>query len=324
MFMFSLSFGVAFIWLCTDLVNPAVWKARRLDYQLDRESWETQRQQWIQDKKSHLGEVSQWDEERRVFRKEHAQLLLERHLREQERLDWAAKKDIYETERREVEQEKEHIRLERSNHEQELKQWDEERKSYESGKAKLEREIAKERESRNAEREEWERERRQHEDDKAPPGAFWEERVKSASCHSYGRREYSAKLSNIPAGWTPMRACLATPVDFYGVMVRRPDRCEYTGVLGRDVIGHWLIDFGEAECKPWHSDWQDTGCTNEGSGMRRMEAWVRDLRGEDDWEVMCATTPATIGHVHYGRPTHCSSRPIGRMVAMWDLEDPTC
>jgi len=308
----------------TDLVNPSVWKSRRMDYQLDRNSWERQRKQWVQDNRHHLEEVAQWDEDRRAFNKERAQVVLERHALDKELLEWAEKRKRYEIESRELEQEKEHMRVERSNYQQELEQWKDERKRKEIEKDNLERQIAEDRRLRNVEREEWEREQRQHEDDRIPPGAFWEERIRSPTCHSYGKREYSAQLSNIPSGWTPMQACLATPVEFHDVTIRRPERCEYTGFLGRTIIGHWLIDFDEAECRPWLGSWQDTGCTNEGSGMRRLEAQVMDLRSEDDWEVMCATTPATIGHVDYVRPTHCSSRFWGRKVAMWDLEDPTC
>jgi len=51
----------------------------------------------------------------------------------------------------------------------------------------------------------------------------------------------------------------------------------------------------------------DKGCTNAGSGTRRIEAWVVGIndRPEQDWRLLCDSTPFTWNHVTYNCPTHC-------------------
>ena len=88
------------------------------------------------------------------------------------------------------------------------------------------------------------------------------------------------------------------------------------------------------------------GCTNPGSGIRRIEATVMGAhgKGQQDWHVLCETMPLTWNHVTYDRPTHCDERVSiscyssfalqsihcagiqenWRRVAMWDIPDDSC
>lgn len=52
------------------------------------------------------------------------------------------------------------------------------------------------------------------------------------------------------------------------------------------------------------------GCTNPGSGARRIEASVVGInsKGQQDWRVLCESTPMTWDHITYGTPTHCTER----------------
>lgn len=54
--------------------------------------------------------------------------------------------------------------------------------------------------------------------------------------------------------------------------------------------------------------WQ--GCMNQGSGTRRIEAQIVAIppRKEQDWHLLCETTPMTWNHITYKGPTRCESR----------------
>jgi len=170
------------------------------------------------------------------------------------------------------------------------------------------------------EREKWEKAR----EDRAPQGAFWELVQPKLDCLSYGKREYWGILRNIPEGWTELDACMNMPVEIKGVSVRRPDRC--LSARGSPVRAFWTVDWDQPDCKPWHQDFYDKGCTNKGSGIRRLEAWVVGIneKGDQDWRLLCESTPMTWNHVTYNTPTHCDPRFPGKKVAMWDLIDGSC
>ena len=54
--------------------------------------------------------------------------------------------------------------------------------------------------------------------------------------------------------------------------------------------------------------WQ--GCTNFGPGTRRIEAQVVGIlnRKEQDWRLLCGSTPMTWNHTTFDAPTHCDKR----------------
>jgi len=131
--------------------------------------------------------------------------------------------------------------LERSRFEQERELMEDERQLLEQEKQEL-----------RSERERWEKAR----EDRVPQGAFWDALWESVECLAYGKREYWGILQNIPGDWTAMDACMNTPAEIKGVPVRRPDRCGY--VEGSPHIhGYWMVDWDQADCKPWYRDFHD-------------------------------------------------------------------
>jgi len=179
-----------------------------------------------------------------------------------------------------------------------------------------------EREKMRRDRELWEKVL----DDRVPEDAFWEAVWPAWDCRAYGKREYWGILQNIPEGWSAIDACMNMPVEINGVTVRRPYRCAF--VDGSPHIhGYWMVDWDQTDCKPWHENFHDAGCTNYGSGTRRIEAQVVGIIGrkEQDWRLMCESTPLTRDQVTYTSPTHCEERGLWKVkVAMWDIPDESC
>ena len=52
------------------------------------------------------------------------------------------------------------------------------------------------------------------------------------------------------------------------------------------------------------------GCLYPGSRTRRIEAWLVDIndKPEQDWRLLCESTPFTWNRVTYSSPTHCEAR----------------
>jgi len=123
-----------------------------------------------------------------------------------------------------------------------------------------------------------------------------------------------------------MDACMNMPVKIKGVTVRRPDRCAYVGNSPRRIHGFWTVDWDQPDCKPWHQDITDKGCTYPGSGIRRIEAWVVGIndKPEQDWRVLCETTPFTWDHITYSSPSHCEAGWFGKKFAILDISDDSC
>jgi len=162
-------------------------------------------------------------------------------------------------------------------------------------------------------------------DDRVPLGAYWEDIWPAYDCRAYGKREYWGVLLGVPEGWSAMDACMNTPAEVKGVTIRRPDRCAF--VIGSPAIhGYWMVDWDQVGCRPWHKDIRDTGCTNRRSGLTRIEAKVEGIinRKEQDWQVMCESTPFTWDGVNYTSPVHCEERSFGTKVAMWDVPAESC
>jgi len=194
--------------------------------------------------------------------------------------------------------------------------------------------LVEERERSEQEREKsgWEREkmRRDRElwekalEDRVPLGAFWDVIWPALDCRAYGKREYWAMLHNVPEGWSDVDACMSMPAEIKGVTFRRPDRCAF--VKGSPYIrGYWMVDWDQPDCQPWYHNCHDVGCTSYKSGARRIEGELKGInnRKEQDWWLLCSTTPLVWDLVTYNSPTHCEERG-GRKFAMWDIPDNSC
>jgi len=184
------------------------------------------------------------------------------------------------------------------------------------------------REESERQREELKRERKFWEkvpEDRVPQGAFWEVVQPAWDCRAYGKREYWGTLRNIPEGWSAIEACMNMPVEIRGVTVRRPYKCKFVD-YSPYVRGYWMVDWDQTDCKPWYHDFRTTGCTSYRSGSRKIEAEIVGIirRKEQDWRLMCESTPLVWNNINYTSPTHCEERSQGRKFAMWDVPDESC
>ena len=98
--------------------------------------------------------------------------------------------------------------------------------------------------------------------------------------------------------------------------------------LRTSIHGYWMVDWDQPDCKPWHEEFHDAvslrflpfvryglahtsqGCTSYRSGKRRIEAHLVGInnRKEQDWWLLCSTTPLVWNRITYTSPTHCESR----------------
>jgi len=185
-----------------------------------------------------------------------------------------------------------------------------------------------------AEREKWgvEKQNMRHDrelwgkvpEDRDPPATNWIYTKPSRACRAYGKREYWGAITRIPKGWDAVDACMNTPARIKGVDIK-PYRCAFV----RDspyIHGYWVVDWGQDDCKPKHKDIHDTGCTNHRSGLNRIEAQVVGIidSEEQDWRLMCESTPFTWDSVKYTSPTRCEERDLGVKVAVWDVPAESC
>ncbi|KAF9502219.1 hypothetical protein BDN71DRAFT_1459507 [Pleurotus eryngii] len=178
------------------------------------------------------------------------------------------------------------------------------------------------------ERDEWEKERQRRAEEKERKEAIQRSNVKFETpiprdaCSSYGTREYSARLLNVPEKFDAMELCAETEVSIHGVM-KQPSYCKDNGKWG-GVYGHWVVDFQEAACAPYFSKFENKGCSTAGSGLRTYHSRLENLRPSDDWKDMCSTTPADFLGNHFDSPTHCVDWSPHGIWGIWDVSDANC
>ncbi|KAF8897757.1 hypothetical protein BD779DRAFT_399832 [Infundibulicybe gibba] len=150
----------------------------------------------------------------------------------------------------------------------------------------------------------------------------WDQPVGRSQCLAYGSREYTARLWNIPTGYSWMKACENTTVEINGITFSKPDFCEDKGIWG--VYGHWIIHTGEMTCQPYWGSFLDEGCVVEGSHLHRVRSRLWNIESGNDWMKMCSTTPATLHDQHFTRPTYCEDQGILGIYGIWDYKDYGC
>ncbi|KAI0638545.1 hypothetical protein C8Q77DRAFT_1091643 [Trametes polyzona] len=256
--------------------------------------------------------------------------------------------------RREWAREKEAHRLdlgqwarERKEHVAELRVWGREREIQLADQEQLRRAFEREREGWQAERDEEERNRqvardafegevegwrKQREDEerhrlevvRRSQGVYWTEPHGESNCHTFGTRAYHAYLKDIPADVNWLEVCdNMPPVVIHGREMSKPFKCERNG--NDDVVGVWYVDFDEPNCKPYWSSIEDKGCSPGQTGFQRFEARLNGIGSKDDWEMMCATTPADIRRMHFDGPTSCENRGVwSGMVGIWEFPNGSC
>ena len=194
-------------------------------------------------------EADRPENERRSLEREREMLKDERQFLKQERRALKGERRLFEQERETLKGERQSLKQERGALKGERQLFGQDREVL-KGERQL---LRKERGALKEERERWEKAR----EDYFPRGAFWDGISPALDCRAYGKREYWGALENIPENWTDMNACMNMPVEIKGVSIRRPDRCSYAEGSPH-IHGHWMVDWNQSDCKPWHQDFHDT------------------------------------------------------------------
>ncbi|KAF9478455.1 hypothetical protein BDN70DRAFT_808781 [Pholiota conissans] len=149
----------------------------------------------------------------------------------------------------------------------------------------------------------------------------WEGLKGGEHCLRYATRQYTARLSDVPAGQESMlRACKETPVEIHS-RVLYTDFCQDLG-FNRGVWGFWVVDFNETDCETRWGEFTDVVLVSEPD--RRIESRLENLHAGDNWQFMCVTTPAEINGQHYSTPTECFNQGRWGIYGIWDLRDHSC
>ncbi|KAJ7608736.1 hypothetical protein FB45DRAFT_945810 [Roridomyces roridus] len=267
--------------------------------------------------------------------------------REKERLEMVHAREGLEEDRREILQMREKLERDRVKEHQEIAQMreqlerdrEEERREILQMREQMERdrqeehqEIAQMREQLERDRETWaheceagkrdEEKKRKEAEDRVRARFAWEGLEANEHCLRYGARQYTARLSNVPRGYDPLKACTETSIEIHGVRIASPHQCEDQGC--NVVVGHWTVDSGEPSCATHFSSFSDKGCTAKGSGLRRIESRLEDLGAGDDWREMCTTTPADFYQMHFDAPHICANWGLWGVYGIWEIEDRNC
>ncbi|KAI0353005.1 hypothetical protein OH77DRAFT_1497513 [Trametes cingulata] len=217
--------------------------------------------------------------------------------------------------------------LERGAHQEELETWKGERAEHATFLDTWERE----RDEHDMELAEWAQQREEEarhrlELMRRSQGVYWTEPYGDAHCHSYGTRTYYAYLRDLPADLNWREVCYnMPPVSVHGANLTDMSKfkCERNG--RGEIVGTWYVDFGQPGCMTRWGSFESTGCTPGKPGYRRYESRLYGVNKDDDANMMCATTPATIKGVHFEHPGSCEHRGLlwdKYLVGIWDYPDP--
>ncbi|TFK69834.1 hypothetical protein BDN72DRAFT_896922 [Pluteus cervinus] len=227
--------------------------------------------------------------------------------------------------REEFSKEKEGWERERKDHEVEHTQIHSKRLEWRAEERKHEAEEA---EWKNAEEEhgvkkkKWEEEEKEIEMRKK--SYHWGYAIPGDRCQGYALREWSAELAHVPKGYDDEEGCYATPIDIQGLKLPGPDYCTNVGRWGtQQYLGHWKVDH-DAGCTTFWENWQDKGCTGEGTGKHRYEAHLGNLRPNDDGAVMCASTPGVYKGRTFMGPKSCAYWGRYGWWGIWEMDDSQC
>jgi len=165
------------------------------------------------------------------------------------------------------------------------------------------------------------KERKRHEDEeRLRLNMFWTH-PESHTCTTYGTREYTARLVNVPGDYNRrVEACMATPIQIHGVEYKTK-WCEDHGPS--NVIGHWDVDQHEPDCASYWNWYKDFGCISPESGQRLIEHYLENLPHGADWREFCATTPASFRGMHFTGAEFCFQRDFGT-YGHWLFHDESC
>ncbi|KAG2069561.1 hypothetical protein BDR04DRAFT_1101442 [Suillus decipiens] len=161
---------------------------------------------------------------------------------------------------------------------------------------------------------------KQEEEERLRLNMFWTD-LESHTCTTYGTREYTARLVNVPSYYNRrVEACMATSVKIHGVEYK-PKWCEDHGP--DNVIGHWEVDQHEPDCASYWIWYKDFGCMSPGSGQRRIEHYLENIPSGGDWKEFCATTPISFRGMHFTGAQFCFNKDHATW-GHWVFDDKSC
>ncbi len=143
---------------------------------------------------------------------------------------------------------------------------------------------------------------------------------KRDQCTSIGKRQWSARLWDIPWGKSWEAACNSTPADVNGQHFDAPSRCK--NVAGREMWGEF--DLSDRSCPHW-GDLARYECNQ---GLRRVAAALLDVPPNVDAKRLCESrgNPNIDRTLLAGRGLFpvCGWQAGGMMWGVWLVSDRTC
>lgn len=153
---------------------------------------------------------------------------------------------------------------------------------------------------------------------------YWEDIQGEENCIAHRTKRYSARLANLRNGVDALDACKATPLTIHGVTYDSPVHCEDRRSYGGGIHGQW-VDNDEPFCSTFWEYFKIKDCLAPGSGLRRVESPLGNLRSGDNWQDMCYSTPATLFGRSYNGPTAgCVDWGKYGHWGIWDVPDENC
>ncbi|KAJ7325794.1 hypothetical protein DFH08DRAFT_886245 [Mycena albidolilacea] len=153
-------------------------------------------------------------------------------------------------------------------------------------------------------------------------GFYWVDLQADQHCFRHDTRQYTTQVSNVTQEYDPMQACKETPIKIQGLKFLTPDMCKDIGCNG--VFSHWVVSHSEPTCTTYFRDFKDQGCTPPGTRQQRIESHLENLHPEDDWRLMCSTTPADFWYLHFDTPHMCENWGKYGIWGIWEINDSRC
>ncbi|KAJ2929919.1 hypothetical protein H1R20_g7165, partial [Candolleomyces eurysporus] len=200
-------------------------------------------------------------------------------------------------------------------------EWDKARAQWQAEQREHER-LQEEQMKLELERQRRQLEKEKEDEERKKAGLKWQDPQPDEHCLRFGTRRYTAKLENLPEGYNRMKACHETQAWINGRWVL-PTQCD-DGKLWGGVHGTWIVDWDEGSCHSFFQNFQDKGCSAQGSGKRRIESQLQNLQRGDDGMRMCSSTPADFHGLHFEGPHSCVSLGRNRYAGLWFIEDGVC
>ncbi|OJA13866.1 hypothetical protein AZE42_08212 [Rhizopogon vesiculosus] len=304
--------------LITGVIFASVFPISSCNDHLNPDDRDRIRKEWDVERRHHQEEAVKRSDIEHRWRVEDDERI---HLREQ----WMRETEEHERSLRET------IRRETQEKGARRAQWATEIKDHERN---LNEAIRRENQEKEARRAQWateeveqhnrdieERQRREKEEHQRL-NIHWTD-PESHTCTTYGTREYTGRLANIPEDYDRrVEACMAIPIQIHGVGYKA-NWCEDHGPS--NMIGHWKVDQHEPECTSYWSSYEDLGCVSQGSGQRRIEHYLENIPSGGDQREFCATTPASFRGMHFMGAQFCFQKHhFGGMYGQWVIDDESC